>query len=232
VEDRLFATLDPVTRRLQLPGGEQVLITDTVGFVRKLPHQLVEAFKSTLEVAAAADLLVHVVDGAGPDPDGHISAVAEVLTEIGASQVPQLVVFNKADLSPEVRRLTSGHAGSVAVSAVTGEGIEELLAAVGDRLRVSTDVYELFIPWARGDALAATHREGEVIDEVTEEHGMRVRARLEDASAKRLSEFLVPEHLGGRRGRSAGRAGPDRLGPGQIDGGPSSSGDDDQEDAW
>ena len=101
VEDRLFATLDPTTRRLRLPGGEPVLLTDTVGFVRKLPHQLVEAFKSTLEVVADADLLVHVVDASAADPEAQIDAVRTVLAEIGADEVPELLVFNKADLAPE-----------------------------------------------------------------------------------------------------------------------------------
>ncbi len=192
VEDRLFATVDPTTRRLQLPGGEQILLTDTVGFVRKLPHQLVEAFRSTLEVAASADLLVHVVDASGPDPDAHIRAVAEVLNEIDAEEVPQLLVFNKADQAPDTAaRLVAANPGSVAVSAVTGDGIDDLLNAVGDRLRALSTVYELFIPWNRGDALAAAHREGEVVVEITEEGGMRLRARLEPASASRLSAFLV-----------------------------------------
>ena len=101
VEDRLFATLDATTRRLELPGGEPVLLTDTVGFVRKLPHQLVEAFKSTLEVVAEADLLVHVVDATAPDPEAQIDAVRTVLAEIGAERVPELLVFNKADLAAE-----------------------------------------------------------------------------------------------------------------------------------
>ena len=100
VEDRLFATLDPRTRRLDLPGGESVLLSDTVGFVRKLPHQLVEAFRSTLEVVNESDLLVHVVDCASPDPEAQIDAVRAVLTEIGADRVPELLAFNKADVSP------------------------------------------------------------------------------------------------------------------------------------
>ncbi len=191
VEDRLFATLDPTTRKLQLPGGEQILVTDTVGFVRKLPHQLVEAFKSTLEVAAGADLLVHVVDGSGPDPEGHIDAVREVLREIDADEVPQLVVFNKADQAPEIERLTRRHLGSVAVSALTGEGIDDFLVALGQQLRAATELYELFVPWARGDLLAAAHREGEVLEERSEEKGMRVTARLESASAHRLQDVIV-----------------------------------------
>ena len=117
VEDRLFATLDATTRQLQLPGGETILMTDTVGFVRKLPHQLVEAFKSTLDVVTEADLLVHVVDGAGPDPQGNIDAVREVLAEIGGAEVPELLVFNKADLAAEPARLAREHPGSVAISA-------------------------------------------------------------------------------------------------------------------
>ena len=123
VEDRLFATLDPTTRRLALPGGEPILLTDTVGFVRRLPHGLVEAFKSTLEVATRADYLVHVVDSSAADPHGQIAAVRVVLREIGADHVPELLVFNKADLAPgSAKELAAEHAGSVAVSAVDGRG--------------------------------------------------------------------------------------------------------------
>ncbi len=195
IEDRLFATLDPTTRKLQLPGGEQILVTDTVGFVKKLPHQLVEAFKSTLEVAASADLLIHVVDSSTHDPDAHMAAVADVLADIEAHEVPQLLVFNKADLSTEAKRYVDLNPGSVATSTVTGEGIDELLLAIGDRLRAMSTVYDLFVPWARGDALAAVHREGQVVVEITEEHGMRLRARLEPASASRLAEFIAPDQI-------------------------------------
>lgn len=191
VEDRLFATLDPTTRKLQLPGGEQILLTDTVGFVRKLPHQLVEAFKSTLEVAASADLLVHVVDASAVDVDAHIDAVREVLTEIGAEELPQLLVFNKADLVEDADSLVRRFPGSVAVSAMTGDGMDDFVGLLGDALRAMTDVYELFVPWARGDLLAAAHREGQVLSEVSEERGMRVTARLEPASAQRLAEVTV-----------------------------------------
>lgn len=191
IEDRLFATLDPTTRKLQLPGGEQILMTDTVGFIKKLPHQLVEAFKSTLEVSAGADLLVHVVDGAGPHPMGHIDAVREVLTEIDAEEIPQLIVFNKADLAEDIGQLVNQNPGSVAVSAVTGDGVEALLVAIGEALRARTDLYRLFVPWARGDVLAAAHREGEVVSEESGDDGMAVVARLEPASANRLLEFIV-----------------------------------------
>ncbi|MFZ4810137.1 MAG: GTPase HflX [Ilumatobacteraceae bacterium] len=192
VEDRLFATLDPTTRRLSLPGGEPVLLTDTVGFVRRLPHGLIEAFKSTLEVASEADFLVHVVDSSAADPEGQIRAVREVLTEIKADNVPEMLVFNKADLVPdEVKRLVADHEGSVAVSAVTGEGIEDFLGTLADRLRAISAPVELLIPYDRGDVLASVHREGEVVSMVNEDAGVRVRARLADASAGRLSDFVV-----------------------------------------
>lgn len=194
VEDRLFATLDATTRRLQLPGGETVLLTDTVGFVKKLPHQLVEAFKTTLDVVVDADLLLHVVDAAAPDPQGQIAAVHGVLEDIGAQDVPELVVFNKIDLVDEpgvVGDLLSRHEGAVAISAVTGEGIDKLLDTVGNRLRWLTAPVELRIPFERGDALAVAHREGEVLVEVADEHGYRLRARLDPAGRARLREFVA-----------------------------------------
>lgn len=191
-ENRLFATLDPTTRRLAMPGGETVLITDTVGFVRNLPHGLVEAFKSTLEVAAEAELLVHVVNSAAANPEAQIDAVRVVLEEIGADTVPELLVFNKSDLDPvTAARLVEDHHGSVAVSAITGEGIETFLRTLGDRVRSLTVVHELLIPYERGDVLASVHREGEVVSTVTEDTGVRVRARLSDASAGRLAEFIT-----------------------------------------
>jgi GTP-binding protein HflX len=191
-ENRLFATLDPTTRRLALPGGEPVLLTDTVGFVRRLPHGLVEAFKSTLEVATTADYLVHVVDASAADPQGQIDAVREVLTEIDAAGVPELLVVNKSDLAPdEAKLLVEEHPGSVAISATTGDGIDDLLVALSDRLRSLATVVELEVPYDRGDVLAAIHREGEVVSTTDEPGRLRVRARLSEASAGRLAEFLV-----------------------------------------
>ncbi len=192
VEDRLFATLDATTRRLDLPGGEPVLVTDTVGFVRKLPHQLVEAFRSTLDVVVDADLLVHVVDASAPDPGEEIEAVHSVLAEIGASSRPELLAFNKSDRAPATAaRLAAARAGSVAFSARTGEGIDDLLTAIGDRLRATTSVIELAVPFDRGDILASVHREGEVLVEQAEPTGMRLRVRLDPAAATRLRDFVV-----------------------------------------
>jgi GTP-binding protein HflX len=194
VEDRLFATLDPTTRRLSLPGGEPVLVTDTVGFVRRLPHGLVEAFQSTLESVGEADLLVHIVDATSPDPQGQIDAVRAVLAEIGADRVPELLVFNKRDVAPAAaRREVSRHEGSVAVSSLTGAGIAQLLETIGDRLRAGSGVHDLLVPYERGDVLAAVHREGEVVSSSNEEGGIRITARLADASAGRFSEFLIDE---------------------------------------
>jgi GTP-binding protein HflX len=191
VEDRLFATLDPRTRRLQLPGGEAVLLSDTVGFVRKLPHQLVEAFRSTLEVVKESDLLVHVVDSSAASPEAQIEAVRSVLAEIGADQVPELLAFNKADLATDAGRLAARYPGSVVMSALTGEGIDEFLRAIGDRLRVLAQVVELVVPYDRGDVLAAVHREGEVLVESQSESAIRLRVRVDQAGAARFREFLA-----------------------------------------
>ncbi len=198
VEDRLFSTLDPRTRQLDLPGGETVLVTDTVGFVRKLPHQLVEAFRSTLEVVGDADLLVHVVDGSASDFEGQIDAVHTVLAEIGADGLPELLVVNKADVlasagqaaGEEARRLLAAHSGSVVVSARTGQGMDQLRQVMGDRLRVGDRVVELVIPWARGDVLAAVHREGEIVGERAGEGSTRVQVVLDTVGRSRFAEFL------------------------------------------
>jgi GTP-binding protein HflX len=188
----LFATLDPTTRRLALPGGEPVLLTDTVGFVRRLPHGLVQAFKSTLEVVREDDFLVHVVDSSSPDPEGEIAAVRAVLTEIDALSVPEMLVFNKNDIDPvSAQRLVDQHEGSVQVSSLTGAGIPEFLQTVADRLRALANVVELLVPYDRGDIVAAVHREGEVVSTSHETEGIRIRARLASASAGRLDQFVV-----------------------------------------
>jgi len=192
VEDRLFSTLDPTTRRLQLPGGETILCSDTVGFVRNLPHQLVEAFRSTLEEVIEADLLVHVVDAASPDAEDQINAVHTVLDELGAESVPELLVVNKIDAvdADRVHELASG-SSALTVSAHTGEGIDKLLELIGERLRALVPVVELIVPYERGDVLAALHRQGEVLVEVHDDHGTRVRARLPAEDSARFHEFVT-----------------------------------------
>ena len=190
-EDRLFATLDASTRKLSLPGGEKVFLTDTVGFVRKLPHQLVQAFKSTLDVVIDADLLVHVVDASAHDPEGQINAVRNVLAEIGADSIPELIVFNKIDIAESPDTLLRRYEGSMAVSAVTGEGSEQLLNVIGDRLAIMNKVVDVLVPFDRGDVIAELHRSGQVLSEQATEHGMKYRARLDEFSVGRLSEYVV-----------------------------------------
>ncbi len=191
-DERLFATLDPRTRRFALPGGEPVLVSDTVGFVRKLPHQLVEAFRSTLEVVKEADLLVHLVDSSAPEPEGQIEAVRTVLAEIGAADIAEVLVFNKADRAPDVAaELAARYPGGLVISAATGQGIEDLLDAIAHRLRAGGQVVDLSIPYSRGDVLAALHREGEVLSTIDGEESTAVRARLPRAALALFAPFVV-----------------------------------------
>ena len=196
-EDRLFATLDATTRRFKLPGGEAVLCTDTVGFIRKLPHGLIEAFKSTLEIAAEADLLVHLVDASSPDPEAQYVAVRSVLADIGASGVPEIVALNKIDAldldarDQTIAAFSARHEGAVPLSARTGEGIDELIAAIADGVRQLTTEVELFVPYARADLLAAIHREGGVVSERADDDGVHVVARLEPGAVGRFEAALV-----------------------------------------
>jgi GTP-binding protein HflX len=193
VEDRLFSTLDPTTRRLALPGGETVLVSDTVGFVQRLPHQLVEAFKSTLEEVVDADLLLHVVDASSPVADTQISAVRAILTEIGAEHVPEMTVLNKVDVAPPgaLVDLLAVHRDALPVSAATGEGVDGLLDAAAARLRALVPIVELEVPYERGDVVAALHRDGDVLVEVHGEGGTRVRARLPRVDLRLYERFVV-----------------------------------------
>ncbi|GAA3596422.1 GTPase HflX [Nonomuraea rosea] len=166
VEDALFATLDPTVRRARTPEGRLFTIADTVGFVRHLPHQLVEAFRSTLEEVADADLILHVVDGSHPDPEGQLSAVREVFADIeGASDVREIVVINKADAADQevIDRIARRERESIVVSARTGKGITELLALIERELpRLDHEVH-LLVPYDRGDLISRAHKEGEVL---------------------------------------------------------------------
>ncbi|SEL68849.1 GTPase HflX [Nonomuraea pusilla] len=166
VEDALFATLDPTVRRARTPEGRVFTIADTVGFVRHLPHQLVEAFRSTLEEVADADLILHVVDGSHPDPEGQLAAVREVFADIeGASDVPEIVVVNKADAADQetIDRITRRERDSIVVSARTGQGIPELMALIEQRLPRLDHEVNLLVPYDRGDLISRAHKEGEVL---------------------------------------------------------------------
>jgi GTP-binding protein HflX len=167
-EDKLFATLDPTTRRLRLPTNQNVLLSDTVGFIRKLPHGLVEAFKATLEEVVEADLLLHVVDVSHPHAEEQIRAVNAVLAEIGAAERPTLMVFNKVDLLPSrdiLQRWTGLFARSVAVSARTGEGFTELFDELSTSLRPVRAELDLTIPFTEQRTLARIHALGQVLEE-------------------------------------------------------------------
>lgn len=193
VEDALFATLDPTTRRTETRDGRVFTLTDTVGFVRHLPHDLVEAFRSTLEESTTADLLLHVVDASDPDPEGQIAAVRQVLAEIGASDVPELLVCNKADRADATTLLAlrAGHPGCVVVSARTGHGMEELANAVEARLPNPEVWVETLIPYSRGDLMDRIHRTGtiEALEHTGE--GTKVRARVHPGLAEELGEYGV-----------------------------------------
>ncbi|MDP1877384.1 MAG: GTPase HflX [Actinomycetota bacterium] len=180
VENALFATLDPTVRKARTPGGHDYTIADTVGFVRHLPHQLVEAFRSTLDEVRDADLIVHVVDGSDDAPLEQIAAVREVLAEINAAQVPELIVINKADIAdPEtVAELQRREPHSVVVSARTGEGFDALLDAIEADLPSTWEEVDLLVPYPRGDLVSRAHRQGEVLDAAHGEHGTRLHARV------------------------------------------------------
>ena len=193
VEDALFATLDPTTRRSETADGRIYTLTDTVGFVRHLPHDLVEAFASTLEESASADLLVHVVDGSDPDPEGQIGAVRAVLSDIGAAGVPELIVINKADraASEVLTGLRTQHPQALIVSARTGAGLAELRAAVEARLpRPEVEVRAL-IPYERGDLINRIHQAGEFLSSEHTEEGTRVVARVHPELAGELSPYAL-----------------------------------------
>jgi GTPase len=193
VEDALFATLDPTVRRARSPEGREFTLADTVGFVRHLPHQLVQAFRSTLEEVAEADLILHVVDGSDADPEGQISAVREVLAEIGAAGVPELLVVNKCDVASAdtLARLRRVAPDAVIVSARTGHGLDTLALAIEARLpRPSVEV-RVLVPYHRGDLVSRVHSTGEV---VTEEHtadGTLLAARVSGDLAGVLSAYAV-----------------------------------------
>jgi GTPase len=207
VEDKLFSTLDPTTRRLDLPGGRAATFTDTVGFIAKLPHDLVEAFKSTLEEVARADLIVHLVDAAQPDPGGQMAAVRSVLGEVGAADVPELLVLNKADLLDEVTRarLARLFPGVPMLSAATGEGVDGLLAMIATRLpRLPVDL-DVLLPYDRGDLVDRAHREGEVLAIEYVAEGSRVRLRAPSPLAHTLAPYRLEGAAEGGSGEAAQR---------------------------
>ena len=193
VENSLFATLDATVRKSTTADGLLYTLTDTVGFVRNLPHQLVEAFRSTLEEVADADVIVHVVDGSHPDPASQLSTVREVIAEVGAREIPEIVVFNKSDLvSDDDRLLLRGlWPQGIFVSARTGEGIEALLATIADLLPRPSIRLELLIPYERGDLIAVLHEQGTVLATAYAETGTQVTALVTAEIQAQFAPFAV-----------------------------------------
>jgi GTPase len=182
---RPFSTLDPTIRRLKLPGGMSVMLSDTVGFIHRLPHQLVEAFKATLEEVRTADLLLHVVDGSSPTHSDQIAVVEQVLEEIGAGNLPRIMVFNKADLAGSpLYRLESENA--LAISAIKGEGIGQLVALMAGFFAQLREEVSVTLPAARGDLIAAARRDGQVLAEEYHSDSVHLRALVTRAMAGRL----------------------------------------------
>jgi GTP-binding protein HflX len=204
VDDSLFATLDPAVRKARTPAGRPFTLTDTVGFVRHLPHQLVEAFRSTLEEVAEADLILHVVDGSDADPRAQIAAVREVLGQIGAARVPELVVVNKADVADPIvvdgLRLAEG---AIVVSARTGEGLPALLSELEQKIPRRDKEITVLVPYDRGDLISRAHQEGEVLTVTHGQNGTQLSARVPPGLAAELDRAAdMPERASGESARS------------------------------
>jgi GTP-binding protein HflX len=193
VEDALVATLDPTVRRAETPDGRLYTLADTVGFVRHLPHQLVEAFRSTLEEVGEADLVLHVVDASHPDPEGQLAAVRTVLAEVGADAVPEIVVLNKADAAdPEVLdRLRRREPHSIVVSARTGAGVAELRELVAGELPHPDVEVRVLVPYDRGDVVSRVHSTGEVLASEHTGDGTLLHALVRPDVAAELEAFRV-----------------------------------------
>jgi GTP-binding protein HflX len=192
VENALFATLDPTVRKSQTSEGRVYTLSDTVGFVRHLPHQLIDAFKSTLEEVSGADLIVHVVDGSHPDPFEQIRAVREVITEIGGGEIPEIIAINKVDAAdPDVvLEILRKEKNSFAFSARTGFGIDGLVRAIEKSLPHPNVEINVLIPYDRGDLVSAVHERGEILSEEYVETGTQMRALVDGGLAKAIEEAL------------------------------------------
>ncbi len=190
-EDKLFATLDPTSRQLELKDGRKILLVDTVGFIRKLPHHLVEAFKSTLEEAAVADVLLHVIDASNEQYFDHIKVVQSVLGDIGAGGKPIAAVFNKCDKIDEKAVLKAdGHDKEVKICAKTGEGFKELLNALSDLAPGKKKEMELLIPYTAGALLSELHSNQKVLSEEYTETGVHVRLLCDEKAAYLVREYI------------------------------------------
>ncbi|MET9778091.1 GTPase HflX [Streptomyces sp. NPDC006367] len=191
VENALFATLDPTVRRAETPSGRLYTLADTVGFVRHLPHHLVEAFRSTMEEVGDSDLILHVVDGSHPAPEEQLAAVREVIRDVGATAVPEIVVINKADMADPLtlQRLLRIEKRSIAVSARTGRNIDQLLALIDSELPRPAVEIEALVPYTQGKLVARAHDEGEVISEEHTAEGTLLKVRVHEELAAELTPY-------------------------------------------
>lgn len=191
VQDSLFATLDPIVRRARTPEGRVCTLADTVGFIRHLPDQLIEAFRATLQEVADADLLVHVVDATHPDPESQIASVRQVVDEIGAADVPEIVAINKVDAADPltVQRLLRREERSLALSARTGYGFDDLFAAVERALPHPGHEIQAVVPYQRGDLVSRAHEHGRVLDKEHTAEGTAMRARVPPGLAAQLAPY-------------------------------------------
>ncbi len=193
-EDKLFATLDPTVRGFSLEDGRNILLIDTVGFIRKLPHHLIEAFKSTLEEISLADVILHVADGASPEYMQHIQVVSRILSELGAGGKPVVLAFNKADLAPADSSLPASLPGAdrvVQISAKTGDGFDALVAAIGDVAPGKKQAVLLKIPYTAGAVLSELHEAHPVLQESYEADGTRIEVLLDAKSYSRFKQYLA-----------------------------------------
>ncbi|WP_435058806.1 GTPase HflX [Streptomyces sp. bgisy060] len=196
VENALFATLDPTVRRAETPTGRVYTLADTVGFVRHLPHHLVEAFRSTMEEVADSDLILHVVDGSHPAPEEQLAAVREVFRDVGAVNVPEIVVVNKADAADPLvlQRLLRMEKHSIVVSARSGQGMDELLALIDSELPRPQVALEVLVPYTKGGLVSRVHAEGEVESEEHTSEGTLLKARVHEELAALLAPHVPAAH--------------------------------------
>lgn len=193
--DKLFATLDSTTRKFVLPEGREITLTDTVGFIQKLPHTLVEAFKSTLDEITGADLILHVIDASSPEREAQMRSVEDVLGQIGAQDIKRVEVFNKIDLLDEEDRmaLSHRHPDAVAVSALTGDGIDDLVKRIASVASAHDELLRVLVPYERGDLVSVAHERASIVREEHDGDGTRIDMLIGPAYAPLFADFLITE---------------------------------------
>lgn len=192
-ENKLFATLDTTTRKVELPNGSEILLTDTVGFIQKLPHHLIQAFRATLEEMKYADILLHVVDASNPKREEQMRVVYQTLEELGCGDTPVITVYNKMDLQPEMPLPQDGHArDAVRISAASGEGLEELLESIERLLQTFRRTMRALVPYTEGGLIGWMHGRCEILREEHTAEGVLLEAAVDEEAANRLEKYRIP----------------------------------------